>query len=333
MRGFASVFVVVAILVALALGAGVFIFGKKPLPPEPADSGLVNFGKNPPPRPMDENGPQNDQTFITFSKDGGTWDSGTLIAKQASVPDLLELSIDLGKFKKGELLVYYVDFSEVIGPGEENISVIVSSDKGRTWSKKTSIKISNKPNKGAAVDPSIIQLSDGRLRIYFFGSDITQGDPALISGDHKVYSAISSDGINFETEDGVRLEEPKLTDPEVIMYKNLWYMYYSTGPDFKLATSEDGLRFNTKTLSGETMGGVPGALEINGGVRVWSCGRGLTQSFAPDGLNFRKEQEDIFNGEIQGVVCDPAVVKLSDGRFAMLYKFKKMNFQKPPQGL
>lgn len=273
---------------------------------------------------MPGGGPQNDKTYITFSSDGKNWQVGDLVAEHASVPDVIQLGSDVGDFKKDSILVYYIDFSQIGGPGTEQIVVVNSTNGGKSWSAKKNITISNKQNKGGAVDPSIVQLSDGRLRLYFFGSDVTTGDPGQATGPHKVYSAISSDGINFTVEDGVRFQNSGLTDPEIIAYNNSWYMYYSVGSQFKLATSSDGLNFTSVTVSGGNIGGVPGALAIGGGVRVWGCSQGLAEGFAGDGTNFTKEQDDIFNGQVVGV-CDPAAYSLSDGRYVMVYKVSGSN--------
>src|SRR3990167_6131901 len=209
--------------------------------------------------------------YLASSTDGKTWKKGILVQKQASVPDLIQLSGGVGVFKKGDLLVYFVDFSTLTpSSGSEQLGLVSSSDTGKTWNKKVSVKISNKPNKGAAVDPSVVQLPDGRLRLYFFGSEVTQGDPAKAGGDHKVYSAVSADGINFQIEEGTRFAAKNLTDPEVIFYKGDWYMYWSSGQNTKLAVSSDGLTFTEKEITGGEVGGVPGALATSdGGVRLF----------------------------------------------------------------
>ena len=266
--------------------------------------------------------------YLASSADGKAWKKGSLVQRQASVPDLIQLSQDIGKYKKGDLLVYFVDFSTLTkNAGSEQLGLISSSDGGKTWSKKVNIKISNQPNKGAAVDPSLVQLSDGRLRLYFFGSEVTQGDPAKVEGEHKVYSAVSINGINFKTETGARFAAERLTDPEVIFYKGSWYMYWSNGQNTKLAISSDGLPFTEKEISGGDVGGVPGALATSeGGVRLFGCKRGgIATAVSTDGTNFKPEQEGILNG------CDPAPIRLGDGTYLMVFKEVEMpQGQKPP---
>ena len=135
---------------------------------------------------------------------------------------------------------------------------------------------------------------------------------------HKVYSATSKDEINFITEPGARFEAKQLTDPEVIFYKNQWYLYYSVGTESKLATSTDGLTFKEQQITGGEVGGVPGALiTSDGGVRLFGCGKGLSTALSPDGINFKKEQENIID-----MACDPAAVKSAQGGYAMVYKIR-----------
>ncbi len=263
---------------------------------------------------------RNDAIYFSSSADGKTWPNGTLIRNSASVPDVIQLSQDVGKFKKGELLVYFVDFSSVAGSGLESLGIISSNDGGATWKDEGNMVLSGKVNAGAAVDPSIVQLSNGTLRLYFFGSEITSGDPALVEGPHKVYSALSSDGIDFIVEPGIRFQANSLTDPEVIQYGGKWFMYYSTGTSASLAVASDGLSFSGQTISGGNIGGVPGALPINGGVRLFACGSGgLASAFASEGISFKKEQNDVFNGKAGGT-CDPSVFASDNGNYLLVYK-------------
>src|SRR3989344_9194072 len=88
-------------------------------------------------------------TFITFSTDPKAWEPGTLVKTGASVPELIQLNKDVGKFEKGDLLIYFVDATTLTGHGTEGINTYYSSDLGKTWSEAGLINVSNKPNKGA----------------------------------------------------------------------------------------------------------------------------------------------------------------------------------------
>lgn len=305
---------VTTIFVGLSLVIGAyFIFQKSSFPQSltpPEQSPQQNATS-------DTNSPRFDNVNFTVSADGKNWQPGNLIAKEASVPDIIQLKKDSGNFKKDDLLVYFANFSNFGQPRLEALGLIVSRDNGKTWSNRTAINL----DKGVAVDPSIVQLDDGRLRLYFFGPETIAGDPALAPGPHKVYSAISSDGINFTVETGVRFQDNNLTDPEVIRYGNQWFMYYSVGIATKLAVSDDGLSFTAHTIIGGDIGGVPGAVVFHSSVRLFACGKGLVTATASDGINFAKEQDDIFAGK--GFACDPSVIKMDNGEYSMVYKTKE----------
>ena len=322
------IFAVALITVAVTAPAGYFYGLQKGKQQTESANKKEAFPEKPPPG----EGPnleelQSHTAYLASSTDGKTWTKGALVQKQASVPDLIQLSKGVGGFKKGDLIVYFVDFSTLTRqPGSEQLGLVSSSDGGKTWSKKVSVKISNKPNKGAAVDPSVVQLADGRLRLYFFGSEVTEGDPAKVKGEHKVYSALSPDGISFETETDTRLAAERLTDPEVIFYKNAWYMYWSGGETTSLAVSSDGLRFTEKEIVGGNVGGVPGALATgDGGVRLFGCSMGgIATAISSEGINFKPEQTGVLGG------CDPAPIKLASGSYLMVFKEVEKPSQKLP---
>lgn len=322
--GFTPILILVSVLViGLVLGVGYYL-GKSGQPTtesksnaqqtQPQNKQSNQFNQAP------ANGPQNDKTYFTTSSDPKSWSEGTLVSEQASVPDIIQLNADAGKFKKGDILVYFVDFSNF--QDSETLGLKVSSDNGKNWSDKYTVEIKDKASKGAAVDPSLVQLPDGRLRLYYFGSEATMGtDPASVPGKHKVYSVISSDGVNFTGEDGIRFEIERLTDPEIILYKNQYYMYYSVGPGTFLAVSSDGLTFTSQKITGGDVGGVPGAVAEGSGVRIFGCRGGIASAVSADGITFNSDTNDVFGGKIKGFICDPAVVKGLDGKYLMVYKY------------
>lgn len=339
MRGFAPIFIFVSVAILAVVAGGAYYLGQSGQPTaqpksntqqtQPQNKQSNQFNQGP------VNGPQNDKTYFTTSSDPKSWPEGTLVAEKASVPDIIQLNSDVGKFKKGDILVYFVDFSNF--QGSETLGLKVSSDNGKNWSDKYTVEIKDKASKGAAVDPSLVQLPDGKLRLYYFGSEAAMGsDPASVPGKHKVYSVISSDGVNFTGEDGIRFEIEKLTDPEVILYRNQYYMYYSVGPSAQLAVSSDGLTFTSQKITGGDVGGVPGAIVQDNGVRIFGCKRGLASAVSSDGITFKSDTNDVFNGKVKGFVCDPAIVKGLDGKYLIIYKYGDVqaggNMQ-PPGGL
>lgn len=260
--------------------------------------------------------------FFTTSDDPTSFpDSDDPIFTAASVPELIRLTVASEAGNVGDLLIYFVDAENFTGPNTEGLGYAKSTDNGKTWSEKQSVTVADRVNEGGVVDPSLVQLDDGRLRMYFFGSEIVAGDPANAEGPHIIYSAISEDGLTFTAEDGERFAMENLTDPEIIRLDDLWIMYVSTGQTTVIADSDDGLTF---TNSGTTWsgGGVPGAfVDAENIVHLYGCGRGgiMTQS-SNDGITFSDLEEPVAALTTQGVICDPAPVLLGDGSAAMVYK-------------
>lgn len=318
--------IVILFLILLAVVAGGFFLLKKKAGQEKLTSDDLpsfNQGQGPKQNPEDQNQTNpliNHQAYLAISQDGKTWPEGNLIRKSASVPEAIQLQKNIGQFKIGTLLVYFVDAAKMKGPLTEQIGVISSSDLGQTFQEEGAIELQNKGNL-VVVDPSLIQLDDGTLRLYFFDFSVKSntGVPNQESS-HNVYSAVSKDGLKFTLEQGVRFQDNNLTDPEVIQFQNQWLMYYSTGQSSKLAISSDGLNFKSQAIKGGDVGGVPGALALENGVKLFGCGKTLNQVFSKDGLNFQIEIEDIFQGQVKGVACDPSPVKLQDSRYLMVYK-------------
>jgi hypothetical protein len=182
-------------------------------------------------------GVKNHELYFAVSEDGETWERTTdePILEMASVPNLLLLEQDVGDFEAGTLISHFVDASEMHDWGEERIGYITSEDNGETWSDRALITIEDLPEGLTGVDPCVVQLPDGRLRIYFF--DFT-ANKNLLNGedtDPTFYSAISEDGLTFEFEGEVYSSTAALiTDPEVLWVKDRWLLY---NPVFESAES------------------------------------------------------------------------------------------------
>lgn len=131
---------------------------------------------------------------------------------------------------------------------------------------------------------------------------------------NKIYSAISTDGINFVMEEGVRLSMTKnMTDPEVVYYNGTWFMYYAGGDvnGISVASSLDGLTFsNHGSVNDSEFMGIPGALVENNRIYLYDC---KVVSESTDGFNFTKTSDFAMRG------CDPSPAKYKND-YIMVYK-------------
>jgi hypothetical protein len=252
-------------------------------------------------------GPYNDQVSFATSSDLLHWtDSDQILAQHASVPDAI--------VKDGVIYVYFVDVSQEGVP--EQIGLIRSYDKGGTWADKVITKIDGLGQK-VAVDPDPFLLDDGRIRLYYF--DIASTRPGQETSG-KVYSAVSSDGINFVEEEGIRFErEQGLFDPDVIKVGSSWRMYVGAGEASNVisATSGDGLTFEEEGVALEG-GSVPNVFYDGEKYVLYTVG--INIAFSDDGKTFTKQSYS-FQCE-SGLTADAGVIQVGENKYLMVYKSK-----------
>ena len=172
----------------------------------------------------------------------------------------------------GKIRMYYKGAnSQNPGPGQSihKIYSAISSD-GLTFQKE-GLRIDSETNgdNGWASVPDAIILPDGKVRLYYVTASQME---------HGIGSAISSDGLNFEKEAGLRV--PNLVDPALIRIKDKYVLF---------AASID-----------ERFGGVP---------------KGIYYSESSDGLDF-SEPTAVFQ---QDNVYDPSVLKIDDSTVRVFY--------------
>jgi hypothetical protein len=160
-----------------------------------------------------------------------------------------------------------------------------------------------------------MELADGRLRMYFY--DI--GGP---QGQNTIYSAVSSDGVNFTLESGTRFTLANVYDPNVVVLPDGRYRMYLNMADIVSATSSDGLTFTQDDGVRVEKGAVPGAIVLpDGSVRLYTCGEGISVYKSTDGLNFAVEKKGVIAMPSGGgLVCDPSVTATPNG-FMVVYKY------------
>lgn len=191
----------------------------------------VGFLKDPPAGTSpNQSGPWATRLVIRSSTDGVNFLGREVLMDQAGVPNLLSTS-------RGDLFAYFQDWAN-----GNVISVAVRKAGSSTWNRyKVGISgINISPGGANGVDPSAIELSDGRIRLFWM---------QRLNG-VRIYSATSSvgegNGISFMYDGGFAFQsEVGLYDPTVVATANGWSMWISAdnASGIVYATSSDGLRF------------------------------------------------------------------------------------------
>lgn len=297
------------IAVALVWVAGLALMGRAPLIPagcgrpvrEPVPP---EARRSAPPGPRVPE-PYYHQVQVATSPDGMNWQvDPRILYPHMSVPDVTLLS-------NGRLLMIGVDFSQRV----ENLMASFSLDGGKTWGRLKQVKLWG--YRGRAVDPDIMEIAPHCYRLTFFGMAEHE---RFGQGAHRIYSAVSSDGLNFVLEEGVRVEGMNLHDPDIIKVGETWMMYIGralpgTPQATVVATSADGLAYSEPQEV--ATGSIPGAVVLaDGRVRLYTVDRsGMTAWISDDGLRFQRE------GPVVGLRgADPAPVLMTDGSYLMIHK-------------
>ncbi len=217
-------------------------------------------------------------------------------------------------------MIVYVDASAMANgeTGLERVGRYVSTDDGATWTNAGAATILG-AEKQIPVDPNLIQLPDGTLRLYYL--DFSTAKPAGTgTKDYVFFAADSKDG---ETFSGVQevYRGTNITDPEVAVVDGRYVLYHAKPfeDDMRAAISDDGLTFVEMSLSG-SFDGIPGSLVVDEKVRLFGCAKGSIVWYeSEDGKTFGTAHEAFARGS--GIVlCDPDPVELSDGSYLLAVK-------------
>jgi hypothetical protein len=264
-------------------------------------------------------------TYFATSPDGIAW---TLredpIAHYASVPELVALGRELGPFPPGALLSYFVDGTQDHGSEDVALGLVYSLDGGETWSNRLYTTMTGQPRNTVAVDPSLVQLEDGRLRLYYF-------DFSTKKDAYEIHTAVSEDGVNFTYEALAFVSPTRITDPDLAFFKDAWHMYTMSEAraGMQVAISGDPLSFDETVAVNDR--GIPGVITVGEEIWLFSCGQnGLTRLTSSDGITFTLAAERLLEVS-PGVHCDPSPVQLEDGTFAMVFKhIRQEDMRQPP---
>lgn len=255
-------------------------------------------------------GPYTHQVSSASSTDGLDWShDGVVLLEHASVPCAIVTP-------EGRLRIYYVDASRM--PETANVAESAGGDApfvplGLTIKGLKSEK---------AVDPSIVQLDDGRYRLFYYGAN---GDPGA-PGTHYVRAAISDDGIRFR-ETGTALSNPGLVDPDVFRAGDKWLMFVFSLTDHTtvVAESRNGRKFKKpRSLGLDGYGTTKPVLLDDGRFRLYAFDQRTQQTIVSfvsvDGLNWSAEPGVRLYAPPGKEITDPQVVRMPDGSWKMVFK-------------
>lgn len=205
------------------------------------------------PGASDCNNPANHIVQLAQSSDGASWSLvGGWQSYKGSVPDV---------FRRGNTL-YVFSTSGLLR---------VDMTTGATTTSSVSL------NTGSFVDPSLAQLPDGRLILFFLpgipGQDPAQCASGQASCVREIKSAVEvagSDGTRFVVDDGVRVSETissgAFSDPDIFFNGSEWVLYVSRGPSVHAYTfpSLQG-SYAFRGIVSNNLGGVPAGLQLADG--------------------------------------------------------------------
>lgn len=243
--------------------------------------------------------------WTAASEDGKAWTEGQYLMP-GSVPEVILFNEKYYMFVMGSCLMY------------------VSED-GVTFEPYTYIlKNKNLPErlkKLDGVDPTAI-VDEGKIRLFFYEPDFKGGnpsDPGMVEGEHSIVQYISEDAITWERV-GEAVAVEQVTDPDIVLYNDKYYLFLSKGTSVIAASSDEGETFSVLN-NGATVhnhGGVPDTLVMDNALYMYA--------HRPEQENTAIKILKSTNGlswEVLGTAVEdggaPSVVQLSDGTYRMYY--------------
>lgn len=249
--------------------------------------------------------------------------TGLVVTDQGDVPDL---AVDA----RGWVYLYYVGWT--VGTERNKPVVAISRDGGQSWVYKK-VVLTGFDGMADPVDPDVQVLPDGTFRAY-----LTSAPPGAGMNGARTYRAEGADGIRF-TSLGVAFQPPAgvALDPSTVKVGSTWHLFTGGEPGSnRHATSPDGKSYAFLREEVFTRDARP-QLMANG-VPVGSGARFYTFDATPppggtttigsistaDGTTWTTDPGtrlamDASSGNESNGVKDPAVVRLADGTYLMVY--------------
>lgn len=270
---------------------------------------------------------------LARSEDGLTFtDSGTVFLQRAAGPDLVELS-------RGQLLALF-DYAGGDDPADPTmIAVSRSRDSGQSWSPARPIRLKGAMAKALrARHGDLVPMPSGRFRLYFssvkrVGRDAKHRTGS--SGTMLIGSAVTLNGIDYHVDGRTRIRLRGTGDVHPVVGRlspsagvgTRFHLYVARLHEKTVETddprasahhfvSRDGRRFaRLRTARTPGAGFVGSIIATDSGLRAFvSSGRGIGSLTSRNGRDWVAQA-----GLRLASGWDPAVVRLKDGSYLMLY--------------
>ena len=228
--------------------------------------------------------------------------------------------------------VKYVASSQETSTSSETAADAVDEESAPRW------KYGGLAIEGNYADSDFVEIGNGKYRMYY------AIEPEVSGNQLEVYSALSSDGITWVPENGVRRKFTVFPDV-VKLPDGTWRMYFQNAGVIKSAKSGDGLkwtdesgtRIDTQNNEGLTFENVAGPTTIADGNRYIMVYSGaiagkykdapnnrmgvLLWATSPDGLKFEVQgiALDSRNDKFYGWADTPDLIRWDDGTIRMFF--------------
>jgi hypothetical protein len=223
------------------------------------------------------------------------------------------------------LRLYYVNGA----PGKHGIWTVRAEEQGGGWrmAAPEPVQIDGAFN-GDAVQPDVVRLPDGKLRLYYFlGFFVTRQPkqiPGMVERPNRLMTALSEDGVHF-TGEGRAIQLDAAEHPSVIRLANGRFLMASTQTKTQrilLLTSSEGSRF---ILNGAVVHG--GAAELaaldDGTIRLYhESPDGIASQISHNGGN-RWDAEPGLRLQLKTPAAEPSVARLASGGWRMFFRSVK----------